>query len=195
MGVYDALLVSAVALVGGGQACHLWVKGASTMEISDTSGAVAPSTTSEIRKVSSTEQIWGKEVTRHGYTGVPSILIRAQSRLGINSTQMNIILQLLDYWIDPARKPFPSKKDIADRMGLKSGKTIQINVRELEQAGLIRRETRKTAAGDWNSNIYHLDGLIKRVRDLEPDFAEEKRTRAEARKIVETPIGRRGAGP
>ena len=75
---------------------------------------------------------------------------------------------------------------------MKSGKTIQINIRELETAGLVRRETRKTAAGDWNSNIYHLDGLVKRVREIEPEFAEEKKKRAEARKTVETPKGRRG---
>ena len=128
----------------------------------------------------------------NGYTGVPSILIRAQSRLGINATQMNIILQLLDYWVEPSRKPFPSKKELASRIGVKSGKTIQINIRELETAGLVRRETRKTAAGDWNSNIYHLDGLVKRVREIEPEFAEEKKKRAEARKTVETPKGRRG---
>ena len=127
----------------------------------------------------------------NGYTGVPSILIRAQSRLGINATQMNIILQLLDYWVEPSRKPFPSKKELASRIGVKSGKTIQINIRELETRGLVRRETRRTAAGDFNSNIYHLDGLVKRVREMEPEFAEEKKKRAEARKTVETPKGRR----
>ena len=150
-----------------------------------------PTPAKEIRKPSSTEQIWSREVTRHGYTGVPSILIRGQSRLGLNATQMNIILQLLEYWVDPARKPFPSKKDLANRIGVKSGKTIQINIRALEQAGFIRREQRKTASGDWNSNIYHLDGLISRVRELEPEFSEEKRKRADARKTVETPKGRR----
>ena len=157
-----------------------------------TDNTVVPFPAKETRKPSSTEQIWSKEVTRHGYTGVPSILIRAQSRLGINATQMNIILQLLDYWVEPSRKPFPSKKELASRIGVKSGKTIQINIRELETAGLVRRETRKTAAGDWNSNIYHLDGLVKRVREMEPEFAEEKKKRAEARKTVETPKGRRG---
>lgn len=163
-----------------------------SLNINDTVVAVP---TQDARKPSSTEQIWSREVTRHGYTGVPSILIRAQSRLGINAIQMNIVLQLLDYWIDPARKPFPSKRDLADRIGVKSGKTIQTNIRELEKAGLIQRELRKTASGDWNSNIYHLDGLIQRVKGLEPQFAEEKRRRADARKRVETPKSRRAANP
>jgi DeoR/GlpR family transcriptional regulator of sugar metabolism len=70
--------------------------------------------------------------------------------------QMNIIVQLLDYWFEPSRRPFPTKQDLAKRIGV-TEKTIQNNVRELEKAGLIHRVQRKTAAGDWNSNIYNLD--------------------------------------
>lgn len=141
---------------------------------------------------SSTEKIWGKAVYSHGYAGIPSILIQAQRRLGINPTQMNIIIQLLDYWFEPSRKPFPSKKDLAERIGV-TPKTIQNNIRELEQAGLIKRQIRKTSAGDYNSNIYHLDGLVERVQKLEPEFAEEKRKRKAAKAALETPKGKLGA--
>src|SRR5918912_3592 len=81
------------------------------------------------RNASSVEKIWGKTVCRLGYAGVPSILIQAQRRLGINPTQMNIIVQLLDYWREPARKPFPSKKELAKRIGV-TATTIQNNIRE-----------------------------------------------------------------
>jgi predicted transcriptional regulator len=134
--------------------------------------------------------IWGKAVYKHGYAGIPSILIQAQQRLGINSMQMNIIVQLLDYFFEPSRKPFPTKRELANRIGV-TEKTIQINIRALEKAGLIQREMRKTAAGDWNSNIYHLDGLITKVQALEPELAEEKRKRKEAKAALETPVGRR----
>lgn len=163
------------------------------MPIDTKPDTVVPFPTKETRKPSSTEVIWGKEVLRHGYTAVPSILIRAQRRLGINAMQLNIVLQLLDYWIDPGRRPFPSKKDIADRIGV-TGKTIQINIRAMEQAGLIKRELRKTKAGDWNSNIYHLDGLIGRVSKLEPDFAKVREEKSKARRAVETPAGLRETG-
>jgi hypothetical protein len=142
------------------------------------------------RKPSSTERIWGKSVYSHGYAGIPSILIQAQRRLGINSMQMNIIVQLLDYWHEPTRKPFPTKKDLAKRIDV-TEKTIQNNIRALERAGLIRREMRKTAAGDWNSNIYHLDGLVAKVQALEPEFAAEKKKRKEAKAALETPAGLR----
>ncbi len=146
----------------------------------------------EPRKPSSTERIWGKAVMSHGYTGIPSILIQAQSRLGITPLQMNIVIQLLDYWRDPDRRPFPAKKDIASRIGV-TAKAIQINIRQLENIGLIRREMRRTASGDWNSNIYHLDGLVERIQKLEPDFRQAKEKRREAKRRAETPVGRRGA--
>ena len=144
---------------------------------------------SHASKPSSSEQIWGKPVMANGYAAIPSILIRAQSRLGINTTQFNILVQLLEYWRSPERRPFPSKREIAGRMGL-SEKTVQLNIRQLEKAALVRREQRKTAAGDWGSNVYHLDRLVERVKKLEPEFTKERVQRAEGRKGLETPKGR-----
>lgn len=146
----------------------------------------------EKRRASSHERIWGRTVMEHGYTGVPSVLIQAQCRLGITPLQMNIIVQLLDYWREPERRPFPTKKEIGARINV-SDKTIQNNIRQLEKAGLIHRELRRTASGDWNSNIYHLDGLVERIRKIEPDFREAREKRREARRRAETPVGRRGA--
>ena len=151
---------------------------------------IVQSPKADTKNPSSTERIWGKAVLSHGYTGVPSIMIKAQSRLGITPLQMNIIIQSLDYWHDPERKPFPTKQDIASRMKV-TGKTIQNNIRQLEQAGLIRREARRTACGDWNSNIYHLDGLVERIKKFKPDFAEAKEKKRKARQRAETPVGRR----
>lgn len=144
------------------------------------------------RKTSSHERIWGKAVIRHGYTGIPTILLQAQSRLGVSPLQMNIIVQLLGYWRDPDRRPFPSKKELAKRLNV-TDKTIQNNMRQLEQAGLVRRELRKTASGDWNSNIYHLDGLVERIQKIEPDFQKAKEERILAKRRAETPVGRRSS--
>lgn len=140
------------------------------------------------KKASSTERIWGKAVYGHGYAGIPSILIQGQRRIGLNPMQMNICIQLLDYWFDPARKPFPTKKDLAQRIGC-TEKTIQNNIRALEKAGLVKRQLRRTAAGDWNSNIYHLDGLVAKVQALEPEFTEEKQQRAALKSQLQKPGG------
>lgn len=145
------------------------------------------------KAVSSHERIWGKPVLAYGYTSLPSIFIQAQSRLGVSPLQFNILAQLLDYWHDPGRAPFPSKADLAARIGC-SAKTIQTNIRALERAGLVLREMRRTAAGDWNSNVYRLDGLVRRIQQLEPEFAEARRRRREAQqaqRAAETSKGRR----
>ena len=104
--------------------------------------------------------------------------------------EQHVLVQLLDYYRDPHRAPFPSRAELGRRIGVKP-KTIQTNMRQLEQAGLVRREMRKTAAGDWASNIYHLDGLVERVKKLEPEFTEARKEREAARARVSTPVGRR----
>ncbi len=146
----------------------------------DTPGAKATKT-----KKSSTAKIFGAKVMDHGYTAVPNILVRAQSRIGISTTQFNIIVQLLSYWIDPDQPPFPRKKDLANRMGI-NPVTLRKNIAALEQVGLIEREQRFTAAGDYGSNTYKLDGLVAKLKELAPDFDAEREERRKARKKVET---------
>ncbi len=147
------------------------------------------STSTPMRRRSSTEKIFGDGVMGHGYTGVPNILVRAQSRLGLNPVQFNILVQLLSYWINPGRPPFPPKRDLRKRMGI-SESTLKKHIKELEQAGFIKREQQTTSAGDFGSNIYHLDGLIQKLEKLVPDFDQEREERDESRRKTETPRGR-----
>jgi hypothetical protein len=67
---------------------------------------------------SSFEKIWGKKVKSHGYAAIPTILIRSQHRLGINSTQFCLLMHLLDLFWSPDRPPFPTKQQLADRIGI-----------------------------------------------------------------------------
>ncbi len=136
------------------------------------------------------EKIWGKKVKLHGYAAVPSIMVRAQRRLGINTTQFCILVQLIEYLRIPGRDPFPTKQQLADRIGIKAS-TVKANMQTLEKAGFIKREQHKTSQGDWGANTYVLDGLIAKIQALEPDFAKERVEREEARKKAETPRGKR----
>lgn len=143
-----------------------------------------------LNQPTSLEKIWGKKVKSHGYAAIPTILLRSQHRLGINSTQFCLLVHLLDLYWSPDRPPFPTKQQLADRIGIKVS-SIKPNMKALEKAGLIQRVQHKTAAGDWGANTYLLDGLIARIQELEPEFAEEKRKREAARRRVETPKGKR----
>ena len=140
----------------------------------------------------STEEIFGKPVLDHGFTALPNILVRGQKRLGLNPVHFNILVQLLSYYIDPKRPPFPTKQQLIDRLGV-SKTTLQKHVRELEQRGYLLREQQKTAVGDYGSNIYHLGGLIEELKKMVPDFDAERNERAESRKRTETPNARRMA--
>ena len=128
------------------------------------------------------EEKWGAAVIKLGFCLVPSLLLRAQQRLKLNPTQLAVLMQLGDYWWDPARKPYPSKKTLAQRLGL-SARQVQRHIADLEQAGLVTRIERRGSDGGKLTNTYDLSGLVGRLQELEPEFRaveEENRKRREA---------------
>ncbi len=136
------------------------------------------------------EEKWGKPVMDLGFCIVPSLLLRAQARLGLNPTQLAVLLHLADYWWDVGRKPYPSKQRLADRLKL-GPRQVQRYIAELEEAGLVRRIERRAPHKGKISNEYDLTGLVKRLAGLEPDFRQvEEEVRAN-RRAVERPGGRR----
>ena len=52
---------------------------------------------------------------------------------------------------------------------------IQQIIKELEGAGFVTRKFRKTKVGDWDTNVYDLGGLVKKLRELEPEFAKARK--------------------
>ena len=125
---------------------------------------------------------WGREVLELGFCVLPSLVFRAQRRLGLNPTQLAVLLQLADFWWDAARKPFPKKVDLADRLGL-SDRQVQRLIAELEKAGFVRRIERTASHRGKISNEYDLSGLVEKLKALEPEFrevAEEAKARKRA---------------
>ena len=112
---------------------------------------------------------WGRAVMKLGFSIIPSLLLRAQQRLGLNPTQLAILLQIADYWWDHDRKPYPSKQTLSQRLGL-SPRQIQRHIAELEAAGLVRRIERRAAHRGKLSNEYDLSGLVDRLKKLEPEI-------------------------
>ena len=137
----------------------------------------------------SSEQKWGKDVMKLGFCIVPSLLLRAQRRLGLNPTQLAVLLQLCDHWWDAERKPYPSKRLLAERLGL-SPRQVQRHIADLECNGLVARIARQGAHGGKLSNIYDLSGLVDRLKSLEPDFRNvEERVRAERSSVTKPGYG------
>lgn len=119
----------------------------------------------------SSEKKWGKPVCDLGFCVIPSLIFKAQARLGLNPTQLAVLLQLADHWWDASRNPYPSKKTLSERLGL-SPRQVQRYITELELAGLVSREIRTSAHKGRMSNGYDLKGLVEKLKSLEPEFRE-----------------------
>ena len=125
----------------------------------------------------SSEKKWGKAVCDLGFSIMPSLIFRAQARLGLNATQLAVLLQLADYWWDSERHPYPSKTTLGERLQL-GPRQVQRYITELEAAGFVQRIERYATHKGRLSNQYDLSGLVAKLKKLEPEFrkvAEEKK--------------------
>ena len=132
------------------------------------------------------EKKWGKEVIALGFCVVPSLLLKAQQRLGLNPTQLAILIQLSEFWWHNERKPHPSKATLAELLGI-SPRQVQRHIAELEGAGLVERRQRTASHGGKTTNIYDLDGLVERLQALEPEFRKVEEKARAARRTVARP--------
>jgi DNA-binding transcriptional ArsR family regulator len=144
---------------------------------------------------STSERKWGTAVIRLGFCLVPSLLLRAQRRLGLNPTRLAVLMQLCDYWWDADRKPYPSKEALAQRLGL-GARQVQRHIAVLEQAGLVKRVERRGHDGRKLSNTYDLTGLVRRLQELEPEFRQvEEESRRRRAALARPGIRRRAPAP
>ena len=144
-----------------------------------------------LKATKASERKWGKAVMGLGFCIVPSLLLRAQCRLRLTPTQLAVLMHLADYWWDVNRKPYPSKRTLAERLG-KSPRQVQRIIAELEAAGLVKRVERRAVHKGKLSNIYDLSGLVKRLKELEPEFREaEEEVRSRRREVARPGLRRR----
>jgi predicted transcriptional regulator len=132
------------------------------------------------------EKKWGRAVIKIGFSVVPSLLLRAQRRLHLSPTDLAVLLQLCDYWWDEARKPYPSKDSLSERLNL-SPRQIQRIIANLEKEGLVKRIERRGLHGGKLSNLYDLTGLVTKLQNIEPDFRKVEEEAKLRRKAVARP--------
>jgi len=133
------------------------------------------------------ERKWSKALMSAGYTVVPYVLLDRQDAFKLTPVEMNVLMQLANYWWQADNLPHPSKAAIAKRMGV-SEKTVQRAIQRLEAAGFIKRKYRHnpTTRGQL-TNIYEFTGLITAAKP----FAKEELERREARRQEEARRGDR----
>lgn len=130
-----------------------------------------------------------------GFCIVPSLLLRAQRRLGLNPTQLSVLMHLADYWWDVDRQPFPSKSTLGERLGL-SPRQVQRHIADLEGAGLVARIQRTAPGRGKLSNEYDLTGLVNRLKELEPEFRKvEEDIKSRRRAVAQPGLRHRSKAP
>lgn len=155
-----------------------------------TTDRVAPEKKS---RKSPASQKWGAKVMDSGFCMLPSLLLRAQRRLHLNPTQLAVLIQIVDHWWDAGRKPYPSKKELSQRLGI-GERQIQRYLTDLEDEGLIKRIPRYADHKGRMSNMYDLQGLVDKLTELEPDFREARNQARQSRqKAASLGFKRRGA--
>lgn len=118
----------------------------------------------------SSEKKWGVTAMKPGFVILPSLLLKAQSRLGLNCTQLATLLQLSEFWWHEGKYPWPKKETLAQRLGL-STKQVQRTIADLEKGGFLIREVRMGQNGQ-KSNAYNMAGLVKKLNAIAPEFIE-----------------------
>ncbi|MHC2283845.1 hypothetical protein ACVME8_010515 [Bradyrhizobium diazoefficiens] len=117
------------------------------------------------------EDKWSPKVMKLGYTPLPNLLLRAQAKLKLSPLQFNITAQLLMHWWDADDYPFLAKETIATRIG-KSPRQVQRVLTQLEKKGYLKRVARYLGKKQQTSNAFSLDGLVTKLKSIEPEFTK-----------------------
>jgi predicted transcriptional regulator len=111
-------------------------------------------------QLSQNEKKWSETLMRAGWTVLPSVILERQQALGLDPMDVNILLHLARYWWYSENPPHPSKRSIAECIGVDKS-TVRRRIARLEKDGLISRQRRFDKKYGQQSNSYHFNGLIE----------------------------------
>ena len=89
---------------------------------------------------------WGQTLEHSGFQIVPNLLLTVQSRLGLSSTEIVLLLHINRYWWHRDQDPFPSSAGIARQMGLHI-RSVERHLKSLEKKELIYRHEPRWISG------------------------------------------------
>lgn len=127
-------------------------------------------------KVRQNEHKWTHEVWESGWVGIPSVIIENQRHLKLTPTDIIVLLHLIKHWWKKSDLPHPSKKLIADCMGVNVS-TVRRSIARMEQEGILRRIPRFSANSGQTSNSYDFANLVARITPLAQEATAVKKQR------------------
>jgi DNA-binding transcriptional regulator YhcF (GntR family) len=127
-----------------------------------------------VGKAQKIAELWGRDVVAPGFAALPSIILEKQSALGLEPIDINIIMQIVKHWRQKDNLPFPSKRRIADAIGIHS-RTVQRRISAMVHAGFIKRVERRNTMKGTMSTSYDFSGLIKLAVPFANEAMDERR--------------------
>jgi DNA-binding MarR family transcriptional regulator len=105
---------------------------------------------------------WGETIqgVGGGWTGIPNLLLKKQGILGLSSTELNVLINIISFWWEASRVPFPLPEKIADEIGI-SSRSVFRTIASLEEKGFINR-----VSEPGKSTKYELHGLVEKLKTV-----------------------------
>lgn len=152
--------------------------------------AAKPKSNEAAKTLRANEKKWGRALIAAKWTLVPNQLLERQAVLGLDPTDVNILMHIMRHWWEADRLPFPAKATIA-RMMKVHPRTVQRRLARLEAAGFIQRRARyhETTKGR-QSNAYDFSGLIRQLTPLAEEFLQQQAQRQQQDRDRLRPRGR-----
>jgi len=122
------------------------------------------------------EQKWTVTLLNAGWSMIPNIILERQKALGLDAKDVNILLHLVRHWWYAEQLPYPSKRTIAECMGI-SPDTVRRRIKKMEAAGYIRRQKRSDPRCGQQSNCYDISGLIRECQPFALEAIQSRQTR------------------
>jgi predicted transcriptional regulator len=127
------------------------------------------------------QQKWG-EALGAGFQVVPNVMIQDQNRLGLDTIDIVILLNLMSHWWERDARPFVSPATIAKRMRVTT-RTVERHLKKLENRKIIGREPRgpRNTDGPYFRS-YDLIPLAEVLKEASQNALKERARRAKERR-------------
>lgn len=119
---------------------------------------------------------WGEAMVG-GYQLVPNLVFLLQSKLGLSSHQVVILLNLSMHWWRKPDLPFVRPSTLAKRMGI-SRRTVERQLKALCDMGLVQKKALPVNARTTATIGYDLAGLVARIEKMAPKEPRSKKVAA-----------------
>jgi hypothetical protein len=129
------------------------------------------------RRHGAAETKWGAAISGgpNGYQLVPDVLLRKQTELKLDATDIVILLNICMHWweSEPGKMPHPRPVTIAKRMGI-STRTVERHIARLADLGLIEWMPPEPRADSPSVRRFDLEGIRSALERLASEsFGEE----------------------